>query len=41
MANLKTRCDNASPLGLVRCDAEELLVIYDSAFILRASLGYY
>jgi hypothetical protein len=30
MADLKSRCDDARPLGLVRCDADELLVIYDS-----------
>ncbi|KAF7964575.1 hypothetical protein HWV62_5482, partial [Athelia sp. TMB] len=30
MADLKARCDNARPLGLVRCDADELLVIYDT-----------
>jgi hypothetical protein len=29
MANLKSRCDRAKPIGLVRCDAKELLVIYD------------
>jgi len=30
MADLKSRCDAARPLGLVRCDADELLVIYDT-----------
>jgi len=29
MANLKSRCDKAKPIGLVRCDADELLVVYD------------
>ncbi|KAE9407826.1 hypothetical protein BT96DRAFT_914477 [Gymnopus androsaceus JB14] len=30
MANLKSRVDNAKPLGLIRSDANELLVIYDT-----------
>lgn len=30
MTDLKARCDDARPLGLARCDADELLVIYDS-----------
>ncbi|KIM84853.1 hypothetical protein PILCRDRAFT_817654 [Piloderma croceum F 1598] len=29
-ADLKSRCDAARPLGLVRCDADELLVVYDT-----------
>ncbi|KIK63091.1 hypothetical protein GYMLUDRAFT_163599 [Collybiopsis luxurians FD-317 M1] len=30
MANLKSRVDSARPLGLIRSDASELLVIYDT-----------
>ncbi|KAJ3783008.1 hypothetical protein GGU11DRAFT_848965 [Lentinula aff. detonsa] len=30
MANLKSRVDSAKPLGLIRSDASELLVIYDT-----------
>jgi len=30
MADLKSRCDAARPLGLLRCDPTELLVIYDT-----------
>ncbi|KAH7930131.1 hypothetical protein BV22DRAFT_1028615 [Leucogyrophana mollusca] len=30
MADLKARCEASKPLGLVRCDASELLVIYDN-----------
>lgn len=30
MANLKSRADTAKPFGLIRSDANELLVIYDS-----------
>jgi len=29
MADLKSLCDSAKAIGLVRCDAKELLVIYD------------
>lgn len=29
MSMLKSRCDNAKPLGIARCDGEELLVVYD------------
>lgn len=30
MADLKVRCEAAKPLGLVRHDDTELMVIYDS-----------
>lgn len=30
MADLKAHCENARPLGLIRYDASELMVIYDS-----------
>jgi hypothetical protein len=29
MSMLKSRCDNSKPLGMVRCDGEELLIVYD------------
>lgn len=29
MYTLKTRCTSARPLGLVRCDNDEILVVYD------------
>jgi hypothetical protein len=29
MAQLRSRCETAKPLGLVRCDNSELLVVYD------------
>jgi RHO1 GDP-GTP exchange protein 1/2 len=32
MADLKSRCENARPLGMARCDSEELLVIYDGQY---------
>jgi hypothetical protein len=34
VAQLKSRCESAKALGLVRCDASELLVIYDSKLLL-------
>jgi hypothetical protein len=34
VAQLKSRCEGAKPLGLVRCNASELLVVYDSTFFL-------
>ncbi|EIW84261.1 hypothetical protein CONPUDRAFT_163433 [Coniophora puteana RWD-64-598 SS2] len=30
VADLKSRCEAAKPLGLIRCDASELLVVYDT-----------
>jgi hypothetical protein len=29
--SLKVKCEAARPLGMVRCDASELLVVYDGA----------
>ncbi|CCM01400.1 uncharacterized protein FIBRA_03451 [Fibroporia radiculosa] len=29
MATLKTRCASAKPLGLIRCENEEILIVYD------------
>ena len=30
MSDLKSKCESSKPLGLVRCDSDDLLVIYDS-----------
>lgn len=30
MADLKTRCEDAKPLGLIRTETREILVVYDS-----------
>lgn len=30
MADLKTRCEDAKPLGLIRAESGEILVVYDS-----------
>lgn len=32
--DLKGKCDAARALGLVRCEGSELLVVYDSTFLL-------
>ncbi len=32
MASLKSKLDGAKPLGLVRMEADQLLVVYDSTF---------
>lgn len=29
--SLKSKCEAAKPLGMIRCDASELLVVYDGA----------
>lgn len=41
MYHLKTRCDSAKPLGVVRCDPtnSELLVVYDGWSITRSPAG--
>ena len=43
MSDLKKRVEGAKPLGLVRCDASELLVIYDGKFSVyfHSGLGAY
>jgi len=41
MGNLKNRLENASPLGLVRSNAEELLVVYDSGHLLSEHCSYF
>jgi hypothetical protein len=30
MADLKTRCEDTKPLGLIRAESGEILVVYDS-----------
>lgn len=37
MARLKSRLEDAKPLGLVRCDSSELLVVYDSQCSFQSS----
>ena len=41
MSTLKSRCQDAKPLGLVRCLNDEILVVYDGAsrFVLPLSLS--
>ncbi|KAH7911069.1 hypothetical protein BJ138DRAFT_1113504 [Hygrophoropsis aurantiaca] len=39
MTDLKARCEAAKPLGLIRCDATELLVVYDSKWSRHICIG--
>jgi hypothetical protein len=41
MADLKARCEAARPLGILRCHATELLVVYDSkSFLIVVSSSF-